>query len=60
VVGLDLLTWDSLLVSARFAPAMLVGGLVGAFVFRKMNPKVFTTVALTLSALAALWLIIMG
>ena len=60
VVGLDLLTWDSLLVSARFAPAMLVGGLVGAFVFRKMNPKVFTAVALTLSALAALWLIIMG
>jgi hypothetical protein len=39
---------------------MLVGGLVGAFVFRKMNPKVFTAVALSLSALAALWLIIMG
>jgi len=60
VVGLHLLTWDSLLVSARFVPAMLLGGLVGVFVFRKMNPKVFTSVALTLSALAALWLIIMG
>lgn len=60
VVGLHLLTWDSLLVSAKFAPAMLIGGLVGALVFRRMNPKVFTTVALSLSALAALWLIIMG
>lgn len=60
VAGLHLLTWDSLLISARFAPAMIVGGLVGALAFRRMNPKVFTTVALTLSALAALWLIVMG
>ncbi len=60
VVGLHLLTWDSLLVSARFAPAMLVGGLVGAITFRRMNATVFTAVALTLSAVAALWLIIMG
>lgn len=60
VAGLHLLTLDSFLISARFAPAMIVGGLVGALVFRRMNPKVFTTVALTLSALAALWLIIMG
>jgi hypothetical protein len=39
---------------------MLIGGLVGALAFRRMNPKVFTGVALALSALAALWLIIMG
>ena len=60
VVGLDVLTWDSLLISLRFIPALLVGGILGAFAFRRMNQRVFTTVALSLSALAALWLIIMG
>lgn len=60
VIGLHVLTWDSLLVSLRFIPALAIGGLLGAFVFRRMNPRVFTVVALTLSALAALWLIIMG
>lgn len=60
VVGLHVLTWESLLVSLRFIPALVVGGIIGAVVFRRMNPRVFTAVALTLSALAALWLIIMG
>jgi uncharacterized membrane protein YfcA len=60
VVGLDVLTWDSLLISLRFIPALLVGGILGAVAFRRMNQRVFTTVALSLSALAALWLIIMG
>jgi len=60
VVGLHLLTWDSLLISLCFIPALVVGGILGALVFRRMNPKVFTTVALVVSALAALWLIIMG
>jgi len=60
VVGLHVLTWDSLLISLRFIPALVIGGILGAVVFRRMNPKVFTTVALALSAAAALWLIIMG
>lgn len=60
VVGLHVLTWDSLLISLRFIPALAVGGVLGVFAFRRMNQRVFTAVALTLSALAALWLIIMG
>jgi uncharacterized protein len=60
VVGLDVLTWDSLLISLRFIPALVAGGILGAVAFRRMNQRVFTTVALTLSALAALYLIIMG
>jgi len=59
-VALHVLTWDSLLISLRFIPALLIGGILGAVVFRRMNPKVFTTFALVLSAAAALWLIIMG
>jgi uncharacterized membrane protein YfcA len=60
VVGLHVLTWDSLLISLRFIPALVIGGFLGAVAFRRMNQRVFTAVALTLSALAALWLIIMG
>jgi len=35
-------------------------GIPGAVAFLRMYQRVFTTVALTLSALAALWLIAMG
>lgn len=60
VVGLGLLTWESLLVDLRFAPLIVLGALVGIFVFRRMTPLWFTRIALGLSGIAAIYLVIFG
>ena len=43
-----------------FIPAVTIGALAGAFVFKRMNQKVFANVALALSGVAAAWLIMHG
>lgn len=60
VVGLGLLTWDSLVSDLMFVPILLIGTALGVVVFRRMNQKVFTDLALALSALASVWLIVRG
>jgi len=60
VAALGLMTWQTLLAGLVFLPAVIVGALVGIAVFRRMNQAVFTNVALTLSAIAAVWLIVHG
>jgi uncharacterized membrane protein YfcA len=60
VVALGLVTRETLLADLWFAPMIVVGAVMGIFVFRRMNQHVFTTVALTLSAIASVWLIIHG
>lgn len=60
VVGLGLMSWQSLASSLVFVPAIVIGALVGAFVFKRMNQTVFANVALALSGVAAVWLIVHG
>ena len=42
------------------ADALVVGALLGITAFRRMNQIWFERIALTLSALASLWLVIRG
>jgi uncharacterized protein len=61
IVGsLGFITAESLLAGLWFAPLIVVGALVGIWTFRRMDERVFTAVALALSALASLWLIVHG
>jgi uncharacterized membrane protein YfcA len=60
VVGLGLVTRETLIADLLFAPVLVAGGLLGIVVFRRMNQKVFNTLALALSGVAAVWLIIQG
>jgi len=60
VVGLGLLSWQSLLVSAWFVPVLIIGAVGGAAIFRRMNATFFTYAALLLSASAAVWLLVHG
>lgn len=60
LVGLGFLTADSLRTGLWFAPLIALGALVGVWAFRRMDERVFTGVALALSALASVWLIIHG
>jgi uncharacterized membrane protein YfcA len=58
--GLGFITPQTLLADLWLSPLIVVGALVGVAVFRRMNEQVFTAVALSLSALAAVWLIVHG
>ena len=60
VVGLGVLNAQTLLADLWFAPLIVVGALVGMWAFTRMNERVFANVALTLSAIAALWLLVHG
>jgi hypothetical protein len=60
VVPLGLITPESLLANLWFAPVLVVGGFIGIFTFRRMNQVWFDRIALTLSALASVWLVIHG
>ena len=60
VVGLGLLSWQSLLADLIFMPAVVLGAFVGIAVFRRMNQRVFTDVARSISGVAGIWLIIHG
>ena len=60
VIPLGLITRESLLVGLWFIPALVVGALLGITAFRRMNQIWFERIALTLSALASLWLVIRG
>lgn len=60
VVGLGLLDGQSLLADLAFLPIMLVGSILGIYVFRRMNQAFFANLALALSAVASIWLIVHG
>jgi len=60
VVGLGLLDGQSLLADLAYLPIMLIGAALGIVVFRRMNQSFFANLALTLSAIASIWLIIHG
>lgn len=60
VGGLGFITRESLIADLWFAPILVVGALIGIFTFRRMNQRVFTSVALLLSAVASAWLIVHG
>jgi uncharacterized protein len=60
VVPLGLITPESLIANLWFAPVLVAGGFLGIFTFRRMNQMWFERIALTLSALASLWLVIRG
>ena len=60
VLALGLMTRETLVADLWFAPMVVVGALVGMVTFRRMNQRVFVGIALTLSALVAVWLIVHG
>ncbi len=60
VIALGLMTRETLIADLWFAPMIVVGALVGRVVFRRMNQRVFTNVALLLSTVASVWLIVHG
>ena len=61
IVGsLGFITADSLLAGLWFAPLIAVGAGVGIWAFRRMDERLFTGIALVLSALASIWLIVHG
>ena len=60
VGGLGFITPETLVADLWLSPLIVAGALVGVAVFRRMNERVFTNVALGLSALAATWLIVHG
>lgn len=60
VGGLGFITRETLIADLWLAIFIVIGALVGVFVFRRMNEKVFTTVALTISSIAAIWLVVHG
>jgi uncharacterized membrane protein YfcA len=60
VIPLGLITRESLIANLWFAPILVIGGFIGIFTFRRMNQTWFERIALTLSALASLWLVITG
>lgn len=60
VLALGVLDLDTLRLNAYFAPVLVAGALLGAFTFKRMHPTFFAYAALTLSGLAALWLIVKG
>jgi hypothetical protein len=60
LVGLGFLNAETLLAGLWFVPVVVAGALVGYGIFRRMNERVFTNVALSLSAVASIWLILHG
>ena len=60
LVGLGFLNTDTLRTDLWFVPVLVGGALLGYGIFNRMNEKVFTNIALSLSAVASIWLIIHG
>lgn len=60
VVGLGFLTADSLLVDLAYLPVLVIGALVGSWVFDRMNQDAFNRTALVLSGVAGVWLLVHG
>lgn len=56
IAALGLMSRESLVADLAYVPLIAIGAMLGIFVFRKMNQKVFNNVALALSAVAAIWL----
>lgn len=60
VLGLGLVTEQTLVVGAWYLPVLFAGVGLGLWVFSKMDQDVFNKVALTVSALVGAWLLIHG
>lgn len=60
LVGLGLLNGETLLAGVWFLPVIVLGALIGYLVFDRINERVFTAVALGISAVASVWLIVHG
>ena len=60
VGGLGFITLETLVADLWLAPVLVLGALAGIALFRRMDERVFTTVALGLSGVAAGWLIVHG
>ena len=56
-IGLGLMTWDSLLLDAALAPALVIGALVGRRVIRRLDQAMFERIVLVVTVLAALNLV---
>lgn len=60
VLGLGLVTTESLLIGLAYVPALFAGAGLGVWVFSKMDQGVFSKVAFIVSALAGAWLVAHG
>jgi uncharacterized membrane protein YfcA len=57
-VGLGLITTNGLLMSLSLIPAMILGGLLGSVVVKRVNVAIFEVLLMTVTMLAGLLLII--
>lgn len=60
VVWLGLLDVESLIVDLWFLPVLVAGAGVGILIFRRLDQRAFTSIALLLSGVAAVWLVVHG
>ena len=60
VLGLGLLTWETLRAGLPYAIPLVIGALAGAVLFRRMSQDWFVRIALGLSGIAAAYLVIAG
>lgn len=60
IAAVGLFSVESLRVGALMAPLTVAGAVLGIYVFRRMDQRIFVIVALVLSAFAAVWLLIHG
>ena len=60
LINLDLLTGETLAAGVWFIPVIVAGAAVGSFIFGYMSREWFYWIALVLSAMAGLWLLIVG
>ena len=57
MVGLDMITLDSLRIDLMLAPAVLLGTLIGRIVHKRINQIAFQRLALTLAFIASIKLL---
>lgn len=60
VVGLGLMSWETLRASLWFVPVIVIGALIGLRIFKHLSQKVFDNAAVLLSGVAGLWLLLHG
>ena len=60
VASLGFMSRETFIADLWFSPMIVIGAFIGIFTFRRMNQRVFVLIALSLSAIAAAWLVIHG
>ena len=60
MINLDLLTRETLAAGVWFIPVIVAGAVAGSIIFRHISGEWFYWIVLAVSAMAGLWLLIVG